>query len=84
METCPDLLHTWGYPVLPQQPMQAPAVFHSVAEICKRFNEERCLFKQCRYRHACSNCRKLGHPVMRCPDGKTPSRVHSPRKEGRQ
>lgn len=39
IETCPDLPRAWSYPMLPLQPMQVPAVFHSVAgngEICKR------------------------------------------------
>ena len=35
-------------------------------EICRRFNEGRCRYPKCRYRHACSECGE-NHPFVNCP-----------------
>ena len=36
------------------------------SEICKNWNEKRCTFRRCRYRHACASCGGA-HPVADCP-----------------
>ena len=83
VEVCPDLPRlAMGYPL---QATQTSVFAHSSnTEICKRYNEERCNYKKCRFRHVCSGCKKGNHPSTRCPEGKsTNSRVRSPRREGR-
>ena len=40
-------------------------------EICRRFNEGRCRYSRCRFRHACSDC-GASHPLVSCP--KNPAR----------
>ena len=35
-------------------------------EICRLFNEKRCRFRNCKYRHVCSGCKGF-HPVPDCP-----------------
>ena len=34
-------------------------------EICWLFNEKRCHFRNCKYRHVCSGCKGF-HPVLDC------------------
>ena len=34
-------------------------------ELCRSWNQKRCTFRRCRYRHACSNCGG-GHPAADC------------------
>lgn len=76
VDACPDLPRfAMGFPV---QPAQSQGYTHSSQEVCKRFNEERCTFKKCRFRHICSGCRKGSHPVTKCPENR--GRVRSPRK----
>ena len=41
------------------------------AEICRLYNDNRCRFPKCRYRHVCSTC-SGGHPACSCPRGHGP------------
>ena len=60
-ETCPDLPPT--LPHWPPQYSTGPA--HSFfppppcQEVCRKYNENRCFVRRCRYRHVCLSC---GHP----------------------
>ena len=38
-------------------------------EVCRRFNEDRCYYKQCRYTHVCSICAGP-HPAPSCPQSR--------------
>ena len=35
-------------------------------EICRRYNEGRCRYSRCRFRHICSDC-EAPHPSISCP-----------------
>ena len=37
-------------------------------EVCRVWNEKRCYFRRCRFRHVCSTCAG-NHPVVECPLG---------------
>ena len=37
------------------------------SEVCRLWNDNRCRFPKCKYRHTCSQCGE-GHPVLRCPN----------------
>ena len=39
-------------------------------DICRVWNEKRCYFKRCRFRHACAACAG-NHPMVDCPNGGT-------------
>ena len=41
-------------------------------EICRLFNENRCRFPKCRYRHVCTKCGE-SHPAVSCTQGLGPS-----------
>ena len=38
--------------------------------ICRSWNQGRCKFPNCRYRHVCLSCRAAGHTSRACPLGK--------------
>ena len=47
-------------------------------EICRLYNDNRCRFPKCRYRHACLKCNG-DHPASSCPQGsKTPGPISAP------
>ena len=56
-------------------PTPTPRSDHS--EVCRRFNEGRCRFARCRYRHACSEC-GANHPRANCPKNRSATRSRSP------
>ena len=37
------------------------------AQCCRDWNNGRCIFKGCRFRHACFRCRSMAHKVVNCP-----------------
>lgn len=46
-------------------------------ELCRRFNEEKCRYPKCKYRHACSDSQGT-HPLIECPHSRaTTTRVRS-------
>ena len=84
-EACPELSGTlplWPTPY-PAGPSQVLAPPQPLQEICRKFNQNNCLMRRCRYLHAC-----LGyghpHPVILCntpPGNPGPGRFvrdHSP------
>ena len=84
VDACPDFPRVVSYSCTPfhsQTVGVSPQVNHTsfANEICKRFNEGRCTFKRCRYRHVCLGCKKYGHPQLKCPEKQSSSRVRSPR-----
>jgi hypothetical protein len=44
---------------LPQQPIARSG------EVCRKYNEDRCYYRQCRHTHVCSTCAGL-HPALSC------------------
>ena len=57
-------------------------------EICRLFNERRCKFKNCKYRHVCHLCAS-NHPAIECPltpkqSGQPSSSGPGPMRMGRQ
>lgn len=49
------------------------------SEVCRKFNDQRCSSKQCRYRHVCSDCGGRDHAVTACPR-QVSEKPHSPEK----
>lgn len=45
---------------------QLPPGRNSSNEVCRRFNEGRCRYARCRFRHICSEC-GAPHPLVSCP-----------------
>ena len=76
-EACPELPQTppWPpqYAVGPTQMLPPP---WSYPEICRKFNENRCYSRRCKYRHSCLNC---GHPHPAVVCGNQPSSYGPPR-----
>ena len=90
-EGCPELgqFHPmWVHPYPGGPAPVAPPFIHQppnvVPELCRKFNENRCFSKRCRYQHACLNCGHP-HPAAFCRMGPShqgewfPGRSRSPR-----
>ena len=90
-ETCPDFVNLqWtNQPAIQTSTSRTylPIAGNPVQEICRRYNENRCTYPACKYRHACLNC-GLSHPVTACsssPISQRPAprgRDRSPRDRG--
>ena len=65
---------------LPTQHQHAQKVYRPMStEICRLYNDNRCRFPKCRYRHACLKCNG-DHPASSCPQGSKapgPAPAHS-------
>ena len=56
---------------------QAQPQRQSAIETCRKFNENRCFVRQCKYRHACVMCDQP-HPAAECPRLGQSGRSRSP------
>lgn len=66
-EACPELPTApppWPTPYA-LGPAQVPPPLPAAQEICRKFNENRCFVRRCKYRHACLGCGQP-HPVALC------------------
>lgn len=67
-EACPDFVQ-FQWPVhFVQGPITQPypSTSKPSQEICRKYNDNRCSYPACKYRHACLNCGLPGHPVTSC------------------
>ena len=54
-----------------QQSSSLKAHCPSSSEVCRLYNENRCRFPKCRYRHACAKCGE-SQPAISCTQGTGP------------
>ena len=77
-EVCPEFQQPWG-PWPPQYAMgMLPPRFYLPGpqqEPCRKFNENRCFLRRCRYLHICSICGQP-HPASFCAE--SPTRMRFP------
>ena len=75
-EACPDLPHPpalWPTHYLPTSPTAASLPPGHRQELCRKFNDNRCFIRRCKYVHACSNCGRP-HPAALCSSTSVPPR----------
>ena len=62
-------------PIIPPRSSSRP----KSEEICQNFNQKRCFYRQCKYRHVCSHCH-YKHPRVECPllQGGPPQQLGQP------
>ena len=76
-EGCPEFQQLWG-PWPPEYAMGvAPPRFYPPGphqEACRKFNENRCFLRRCRYLHICSICSQP-HPASFCTESPTRMRL---------
>ena len=79
-EACPELvqslppwmgLYPYGAPPHPYTSVQSA---NPTQEICRKFNENRCFMRKCKYAHVCLNCGHP-HPAALCGSTGGPPRV---------
>lgn len=81
-EECPEFLA--GCLLAPRRFMPPQPHITPSQEVCRRFNEGRCNYPACKYKHTCSNCGSL-HPAISCatdiqkPKVRDRSPLYSPR-----
>ena len=72
-DACPDSTRPLFAHQEPDGQRQAPP-----QEICRRFNENRCFVRLCKYRHACSTC-GAPHPALSCGQRNAPENPYGNR-----
>ena len=76
-ESCPEFQQQWG-PWPPEYAMSTvPPRFYPPGphqEACRKFNENRCFLRRCRYLHVCSICSQP-HPASFCAESPTRMRL---------
>ena len=76
-ESCPEFQQQWG-PWPPEFAMSmVPPRFYPPGphqEACRKFNENRCFLRRCRYLHVCSICSQP-HPASFCAESPTRMRL---------